>query len=154
MPSTHDTETLLVQHYKGLTQHLKTAWIKVHEEKCALTERNAELLSEVAKLTEAVERARIIQERHTTVPVESFEVCDLPELKHESDRVLAKNDSYFDERQAEIHRAFAELQAENKRVMAEALAKNDREWAECQANTNRDLAETDAVAARHGLQAL
>jgi len=68
MPSIHDTETLLVQHYKGLIQHLKTAWIKVHEEKCALTERNAELLSEVAEAASSiVDRDRTIQLRDNTV---------------------------------------------------------------------------------------
>ena len=86
-----------------------------------MTKCNAELQT---KLDEAaasvVERDRIIQERYTTVPVESFEVRNLAELKHKFDRDLAVR------------------QAENDRELA------DRDLAVRQAEKFRELVERHA----------
>jgi len=64
----HNERDACVKHYKGLTQGLNTAWTKAREEKRAVTERNAELLSEVAEAADSiVDRDCIIEQRETDV---------------------------------------------------------------------------------------
>jgi len=64
----HSERDACVKHYKGLTQGLNTAWTKACEEKRVLTERNAELLSEVAEAAASiVDRDCIIEQRETDV---------------------------------------------------------------------------------------
>jgi len=126
MPSIHDTETLLVQHYKGLTQHLKTAWIKVHEEKCALTERNAELLSEVAEAASSiVDRDRTIQERDTTV--EEYDGM-ITQLDKSSKKL--REDKYFLSEDKRVLSEDKRVLSEDKRVLSEDKRALIEDWIE------------------------